>query len=267
LAGRTREEAGAVVIREVFGRLNTEAALPAMRAIIRDRRPDIVVRESCELSSYVAAEAAGTPHVQVEVGLASFQQMAEPLLVAPLVELGATPGLPGLRSALRLSLTPPSFEDPAAAGPADMARFRDRAADRSGQALPDWWPGNPDPLVYVTFGSVAASRELFPDLYRAVIDALADLSLRILVTVGDGADPSLLDPLPAHVHVERWWPQYEIMGRASAMVGHGGFGTTLMGLATGTPMAVLPLFADQHDNARRVDALGAGIALDGGRAP
>ena len=56
------------------------------------------------------------------------------------------------------------------------------------------------------------------------------------------------------------------MGAARAMVGHGGFGTTLTGLAWGTPMVVLPLFADQPDNARRVDALGAGIALDGGPA-
>jgi UDP:flavonoid glycosyltransferase YjiC (YdhE family) len=37
-----------------------------------------------------------------------------------------------------------------------------------------------------------------------------------------------------------------------------------MGLAAGVPMAVVPLFADQPWNAERVEALGAGIALDGG---
>jgi UDP:flavonoid glycosyltransferase YjiC (YdhE family) len=37
-----------------------------------------------------------------------------------------------------------------------------------------------------------------------------------------------------------------------------------MGLAAGVPMAVVPLFADQPWNAERVDALGAGIALEGG---
>jgi UDP:flavonoid glycosyltransferase YjiC (YdhE family) len=47
------------------------------------------------------------------------------------------------------------------------------------------------------------------------------------------------------------------------MACHGGFGTVLGGLAAGVPLAVLPLFADQPYNAARVDAIGAGIALDG----
>jgi UDP:flavonoid glycosyltransferase YjiC (YdhE family) len=48
------------------------------------------------------------------------------------------------------------------------------------------------------------------------------------------------------------------------MVCHGGSGTVTMGLAAGVPMAVVPLFADQPDNARRVAAIGAGLALEGG---
>ena len=266
LPGRTREEMKAVVLGEVFGRLNTEAALPAMEAMVAQRRPDIVLRESGEFSSYLAAEAAGIPHAQVEIGLASFHQGAEEILEAPLVALGATPGLAGLRTAPRLSLTPPSFEDPSAPVPPETARFRDDGGGGPDIALPDWWPGSSDPLVYVTFGSVAGSLGLYPELYRDVITAVADLPVRVLLTVGEGADPSLLDPVPAGVHVERWWPQGQVMGAARAMVGHGGFGTTLMGLASGTPMIVLPLFADQPDNARRVHALGAGIALEGGGA-
>lgn len=56
------------------------------------------------------------------------------------------------------------------------------------------------------------------------------------------------------------------MADAAAMVCHGGFGTTLLGLAAGVPMVVVPIFADQPHNARRVEATGAGIALDGGPA-
>jgi UDP:flavonoid glycosyltransferase YjiC (YdhE family) len=48
------------------------------------------------------------------------------------------------------------------------------------------------------------------------------------------------------------------------MVCHGGSGTVTMGLAAGVPMAVVPLFADQSWNAERVDAIGAGIVLEGG---
>jgi MGT family glycosyltransferase len=106
--------------------------------------------------------------------------------------------------------------------------------------------------------------EFFPGLYRAAIDALAPLPLRLLVTVGRDRDPADLGPLPANVRVERWVPQADLMPHAAAMVCHGGSGTVTMGLAAGVPMAVVPLFADQPWNAERVEALGAGIALDGG---
>jgi UDP:flavonoid glycosyltransferase YjiC (YdhE family) len=65
------------------------------------------------------------------------------------------------------------------------------------------------------------------------------------------------------VRAERWVPQADVLPHAAAMVCHGGSGTVLGGLAAGVPLAVLPLFADQPDNARRVHELEAGIALDG----
>jgi UDP:flavonoid glycosyltransferase YjiC (YdhE family) len=130
--------------------------------------------------------------------------------------------------------------------------------------LPDWWPGNEDPLVYLTFGSVAASLGYFPGLYRAACDALAELPVRVLLTVGADAD---LAPLPANVHSEPWLAQERILPHANAVVSHGGHGTLLGALAHGLPQVVLPLFgADQREHARRVAALGAGVALDGARA-
>jgi UDP:flavonoid glycosyltransferase YjiC (YdhE family) len=53
------------------------------------------------------------------------------------------------------------------------------------------------------------------------------------------------------------------MPHAAAMVGHGGSGSTLMAMAAGMPLAVVPLFADQPINAARVAALGAGLHLNG----
>ena len=82
------------------------------------------------------------------------------------------------------------------------------------------------------------------------------------MTVGEAADPAELGPLPANVRVERWIPQADVFTEADAMVGHGGFGTTLGALLAGVPQAVVPLFADQHHNARRIAALGAGLAVD-----
>jgi glycosyltransferase len=55
------------------------------------------------------------------------------------------------------------------------------------------------------------------------------------------------------------------MGEASAVVGHGGFGTTMTALTGGVPQVVLPLFAfDQTVHARKVVDVNAGIQLPGG---
>jgi MGT family glycosyltransferase len=102
----------------------------------------------------------------------------------------------------------------------------------------------------------------YPDMYRAAIDALDGLPIRLLVTIGRAADPAELGPLPPWVHVERWVPQAAVMPHARAMVGHGGAGTTLAALAGGVPQVVLPVFADQPINAERVAESGAGLALD-----
>ncbi len=95
-----------------------------------------------------------------------------------------------------------------------------------------------------------------------MIEALGRLPVRVLVTIGRDRDPTELGARPANVHVERWVPQARVMPHARAMVCHGGSGTMRSGLAAGIPQVVLPLFADQPDNAERVDALGAGIALE-----
>ena len=133
------------------------------------------------------------------------------------------------------------------------------------EELPDWWPGNEDPLVYLTFGSVAAGAHLpyYPALYRSAIEALAPLPVRLLVTVGDAArEIEELGEVPPNVHVETWVTHDDVARRADVIVCHGGFGSTLGALAHGTPLVVLPLFSsDQWANGDAVARAGAGIAV------
>ena len=269
LAGLSNEEGNAIVIRDVFARIDARAALPDMTALLDTWQPDIVVRETAEFASFVAAEGAGIPHVQVAIGLTAFDELYLPVLDAPLAELGSRSGVDGLIASPRLSLLPESYDGDA--GIMTTRRYRD-VPDAAVRPLPDWWPGSalrrpqPRPLVYVTFGSVAGGLGLYPSLYQQVVAAVADLPVRVLMTTGEAADLAALGTLPPNVHVERWWPQEDVMPHAAAIVGHGGFGTTLLGLASGLPMVVVPLFADQPYNAARVAAIGAGVALEGGPA-
>lgn len=237
VGGLPPEEANAVVIGEVFGRLATAAALPGVLRMIEAWRPDVVVRESYEFASAVAAERAGVPHVRVATGLRSTEEWL----------LGHAPAdvpAEAIRASPLISFTPPGLDD----GPV-RHRFRTGAP-----------PARSDRrFVYVTFGSVAGGMPIYPRLYRDALDALAGLP--VLMTVGRDADPAALGPLPAGVRVERWVPQDEVLPHAAAVVLHGGYGTTIGALAAGVPLVVAPLFADQGRNAARVAAVGAGRAL------
>jgi MGT family glycosyltransferase len=148
-----------------------------------------------------------------------------------------------------------------------VRRFREGSLFSHQGRLPPPWGDESHPLVYVSFGSVAAGVGGFAGLYPEVLSAFAEEPVRILLTTGHGIDPAELAPLPANAHVERWWPQADVMPHAAAVVGHGGFGTTMAALAAGVPQVVIPLFAlDQRINAEHVAALGAGLNLDGGPA-
>ena len=250
-----------------FAGVATRAALPGVLEIVEDWRPDLVVRESYHFAAALAAERHGIPHARVALGLASTERWVANLAAASVDRLRRTLGLPPDPAGERLWRSPLLTPVPAGFDDGPGRRFGAGAAPPAAPAapLPDAWPNARDPLVYLTFGSVTASLPFFPDLYRAALGALATLPVRVLLTLGEAADPALLEPLPANAHVERWRPQEDVLPHAAAVVGHGGFGTTLGALAHGVPLVVLPLFAgDQWRNAGRVARVGAGISLAGG---
>ena len=273
LPGLAGHEADAIVVGEVFGRLDARAALPGVTATIESWRPDIVLREPCEFASLVAAERADVAQVQVAIGVGSLPAWAPAALEAPLNELraeaglGADPTLECLRTLTGFTSVPAGFDDEVGSAEADgrLWRFRDASLTARSGSLPGPWGSAADPLVYVTFGSVAGGHDHFASVYPEAVAALAGLPMRVLLTTGAGGDPAALRPWPDNVHVERWWPQADVMPLAAAVVGHGGFGTTMTALAAGVPQVVVPLFAfDQTVNGERVAAVGAGVHVGGG---
>jgi MGT family glycosyltransferase len=98
-------------------------------------------------------------------------------------------------------------------------------------------------------------------LFGVVLDGVRDLPIRVLLTIGKDLPMDALGDVPANVHVERFVPQDDVIPHAAAVVLHGGSGTMLGTAAAGVPMVVVPMFADQPQNAERVAAVGAGLAL------
>ena len=266
------DDANATVLREVFGRIDAQAALPAVRAAIEDWRPAVVVREPAEFGSLAAAVRAGVPHLQVAIGMTEMSRLFVDLTVEPLSELARAAGVP--ESALVdaavaepvLSSVPEVLDragDDAYDGGAVAFRYRDGVTVPA--ALP---PGGGDPAVpwvYVTFGSVTGSLPPFRGVFRQALEGFADLPVRVFMTVGRQVDIADLGPLPANARVEGWWPQQDVLARAAVVLGHGGFGTTMGAVAAGVPQVVVPIFSsDQVVNARHVAAMGTGRAVSPG---
>jgi UDP:flavonoid glycosyltransferase YjiC (YdhE family) len=261
------EAAHARMVGEFFARIDLRAALPGQRALVEEWRPDVIVRESWEYASALVAELHGIPLVRVGLGLASIEASSIDHAAASVDAARAALGLPAdpagdrLREAPYLTVVPEALEDGVVPARGPVHRF---AHGLGSAPPPPWWDEGDEPLVYVTFGSVTAGPHLpyYPALYRAAIDALAPLPVRILLTVGGDRDPRELGPLPANVRVESWVSHDAVLPRAAVVVGHGGYGTTLDALGHGVPQVVVPLFsADQWANADAVARVGAGIAL------
>jgi hypothetical protein len=267
------DEADHVVVGEVFGRIDAQAALPGLRAAISDWRPDVVLREPAELGSLAAAEQAGVPHARVTIGMQEMDRRILELTREPMTELGELVGLPSphlswsMEEETVLSLVPEGLDragDPDYLVELPVHRFREDAPVAGADTLPSW--GNPEaPLVYVTFGSVTGSLPPFVGVFREALDALADDDLRVFMTVGRRIEPEGLGPPPANAHVVQWWPQDDIMGKVSALLGHGGFGTTFGAYARGLPQVVAPIFTfDQVVNGVHIAAQGTGRTVPPG---
>jgi UDP:flavonoid glycosyltransferase YjiC (YdhE family) len=260
-----QDEANRVVVSEIFGRLNTRAALPELRSAIEEWRVDIVLRDPNEYGSALAAELHGIPHGRVAIALVSVEELGIGIAAEAVDAIRRDEGMSSdptgdrLRNAPYLSIFPPSLDDGDAP---DTHRFHDPEWDARAGDLPDWWRGRDDqPLVYVTFGSVAGQFPQALPVYGLAMRAVEDLPVRVLLTVGRDLDLDALPSAPDNVRVERWVPQQDVLGHASAAVVHGGSGSTLGAIAAGVPLVVVPLFADQPQNAARVAEVGAGVAV------
>lgn len=123
---------------------------------------------------------------------------------------------------------------------------------------PPWPPHDERPLFVVSFGTTYMHQEA---LMERVLDALAPMPARVLVLTGDDFDPAELPRRPG-IRVERYIPHESVFPHARLVLTHGGMGTLLECFRAGVPSICIPLGRDQHDNADAASALNATVALD-----
>jgi UDP:flavonoid glycosyltransferase YjiC (YdhE family) len=227
--------------------------------------PDVIVRSQLEFGACIVAERLGIPHAAVQT--VAFQPDLDQLIAGPLDRLRASLGLPPdpagemLYRHLFLTPRPPGLQLPSAPLPATARPIRPVPFDRSGEeTLPAWVSELAEqPTVYITLGTTIANER--PEIFATLLEALRDDPVNLILTVGRHQDPARFGAQPANVHIERYIPQTLLFPRCDLVISHGGSGTVMGALGCGLPMVLIPLAADQPENAARCAALGVARVL------
>ncbi|RTL66552.1 MAG: glycosyltransferase [Pseudonocardiaceae bacterium] len=246
-------EAGTDVVGLLFGAVN-EGLADAVVAVAGAFEPEIVVHEPLAPAGALAAARLGVPAVLQENSL-----FDGPSLVAAVVRS------PLFRRALRRHGLLDELPDPTdvlTIAPPSVVGVR---GGRPMRAVPDDGAGLPDWLTEPTARPrILVSRSTVPgpgggDPMAAVVAAAPDVDAEIVLV--RPADRLARKPLPPNVRTVGWVPLSAALPHAAAVVHHGGAGTILTALATGTPQLVVPGPGDRRYNADLVARRGAGLSV------
>ncbi|GAA0647513.1 salmochelin biosynthesis C-glycosyltransferase IroB [Kutzneria viridogrisea] len=217
-------------------------------------RPDVIVQTVVQGAGLVAASKLGIPLVQHGFGFARTAGVNEVLFehMTEALERHGVTALPEREAAI--DVAPPSL---VAAAEGWSMRY---VPYNGGGVLPESLLRRPAdrPRVAVTLGTVAPTMTGLGPIER-LIAAASQVDAEFVVALGD-ADVSTLGSVPDNVHLAEWIPLNSLLHTSSALVHHGGSGSTLGALAAGVPQLVLPSGADRYINGAAVREAGAGLS-------
>jgi UDP:flavonoid glycosyltransferase YjiC (YdhE family) len=242
-----------------------EASVPRLAAVVKQFQPDVLLRDATAYAAWIVGEQMNVPVALFDFGgvpPAIAARVAGPRLnqLREAFGLPADPDLAGIYRWLVLVGAPPGWTAAGKLGPTahlvqppdfDCAEIRNP---------PAWLDTLCDhqPVVYATLGTVFGNS---PGVWQAIFEAAAlEPEVTFVATVGDLPDEYA--PLTGNVRVERYIPHSYVLDIASAVIAHGGYGTTMGALRHGLPIVFLPMqAADNILNATRTAAQGAGIVI------
>jgi MGT family glycosyltransferase len=126
------------------------------------------------------------------------------------------------------------------------------------------WPSeNTDPLVLISFSTSYMDQGA---LAQRVLDAVAGLRIRALLTAGPALDPSQLS-IPDNARSVAFVSHRTVLPHAALVITHAGWQTVNAALADGVPLVCIPDGRDQPDNAARVVLAHAGVRASKNSSP
>jgi UDP:flavonoid glycosyltransferase YjiC (YdhE family) len=278
-------------VRNIFFDRHANPMADDVGALLDAEPFDVVVRPYIEFGGWAAATVRDLPQVVFQLGqawqaeqLPIVGQLLEPvlgrldpsrevdpnsvygdglLLLHPASYDDWTPPTRWFRTRPPVPFPPTVTGSPTAGAPEGVPPANP-APPLARPPRPEVLDGAPDdqPVALVTFGTVFNRT---PGAFEVVLEALSDLPLTAVVTVGTTRDPAELGPAPANVQVRRFVPYTELLPHCDLVVGHGGFSTVMLSLAHGVPVVVIPLGSDQPWHGANTQTLGLGemVAFEG----
>ena len=230
-----------------------EGMVDGLVGLARDWRPDVVVYESMNLIGLLAADAAGAKSVSHSIGIAFNRQVAS-MFGAMQVDIFKRYGLDEIPEAdVHLAVAPPSMATEEHGWPMRYVPYN------GGGQLPGWLTGRPErPRITVTLGTVAPMLTGIGPLER-IATAAAKVDAEFVIAIGGQVDTSSLTDLPDNVRLAGYVPLGPLLASSTAVIHHGGAGTTLTALDAGVPQILVPQGADGPMNAAAVAAAGCGL--------
>ena len=236
--------------------------------LAREWRPDLVVHEDSEQGTWIAAERLGIPHVALQAtawrGTMARASRAHSNGVRESIGLAPDPELASWHRYGFLATRPPSLVDPEDPLPATATPLRQVALEESGPAsgdVPELAAGGP-PRILATLGTVHGPRRTA--LLLALLDGLERVDAEVVVALGPGVDPAGLGPRRDGIHLVEFVPFARVLPTIDLVVCHAGSGTMLAALGAGRPMVMLPLAADQPQNAEACARAGVALVVEPG---
>jgi hypothetical protein len=236
-----------------FGYIGERAIDPIVR-IARAWEAQAIIYEPCMVVGLVAAKAVGIPAFCH--GLGVFHPWAIPAMPA-MSESRKRYGLTDTvwEPVVNIDVCPESIKSNClnSSWPMRYTPYNNEAV------LPAWLIESHSrrPRVCVTVGTTVPVLGSMEPL-DIIIDALSRCDVDVIVL---GAEGTIWKPLSDNIRAAGWLPLNAVLPTCSAIIHHGGAGTTFTALVAGVPQLVLPQFADQPINAAAVASRGVGIYL------
>ncbi len=243
--------------------------VPDLIALARHWPPDVIVRDTAEFAGCVAAETLALPHASVRTSAPSAAYARRARYREALAPLRGRSGLPPDPDGampfryLHLACEPPGFTPTGEASAPTAHHLRPVNFESGDEELPPWVADLPDrPTIYATLGTVFSAHPTGRAIFPAILEALRDEPVNLILTVGRDNDPADFGPQSGNVHIARFIPQSALLPHCDLVVQQGGFSTVTGALNAGLPMVVIPISADQPYNAECSAALGVGVVIE-----